>query len=114
MHRSQSVDNELNRMDTPNKKTPVFGSIERGLDKVKTIFTPRKRLTTLETPRKARDTCNITIVNNLNPEIIMEELIGVISSKHLLYERKGLKIKKIKKFFLLILFFFLIQFFASD
>lgn len=76
-------------MDTPNKKTPVFGSIERGLDKVKTIFTPRKRLTTLETPRKARDTCNITIVNNLNPEIIMEELIGVISSKHLLYERKG-------------------------
>lgn len=87
--RSQSVDNELNRMDTPNKKTPVFGSIERGLDKVKTIFTPRKRLTTLETPRKARDTCNITIVNNLNPEIIMEELISVINAKHLLYERKG-------------------------
>lgn len=52
--RSQSVDNELNRMDTPNKRTPVFGSIERGLDKVKTIFTPRKRVITHETPRKAK------------------------------------------------------------
>ena len=40
-------------MDTPSKRTPVFGSIERGLDKVKTIFTPRKRLG-LETPKKAK------------------------------------------------------------
>jgi hypothetical protein len=54
MIRSQSVDNELNKIDTPNKRTPVFGSIERGLDKVKTIFTPRKRLNSLETPRKAK------------------------------------------------------------
>jgi hypothetical protein len=52
--KSQSVDNELNRVDTPSKRTPVFGSIERGLDKVKTIFTPRKRLLGLETPRKAK------------------------------------------------------------
>ena len=52
--RSQSVDNELHRMDTPSKRTPVFGSIERGLDKVKTIFTPRKRLNVIDTPRKAK------------------------------------------------------------
>ena len=52
--RSQSVDNELHRMDTPSKRTPVFGSIERGLDKVKTIFTPRKRLNIIDTPRKAK------------------------------------------------------------
>ncbi len=52
--RSQSVDTELNKIDTPSRKTPVFGSIERGLDKVKTIFTPRKRLNSLETPRKAK------------------------------------------------------------
>ncbi len=53
-YRSQSVDNELHRIKTPSKRTPVFGSIERGLDKVKTIFTPRKRLNTIETPRKAK------------------------------------------------------------
>jgi hypothetical protein len=52
--KSQSVDTELNKIDTPSKRTPVFGSIERGLDKVKTIFTPRKRLHTIETPRKAK------------------------------------------------------------
>jgi hypothetical protein len=52
--KSQSVDNELHKMDTPSKRTPVFGSIERGLDKVKTIFTPRKRLNTVDTPRKAK------------------------------------------------------------
>ena len=52
--RSQSVDNDIHRMDTPSKRTPVFGSIERGLDKVKTIFTPRKRLNVIDTPRKAK------------------------------------------------------------
>ena len=83
------MDNELNRIDTPSKRTPVFGSIERGLDKVKTIFTPRKKLSSLDTPRKAKDTCNITITNSSSPESIIEDLVNVASSKHLLYERKG-------------------------
>jgi len=91
--KSQSVDNELHKMDTPSKRTPVFGSIERGLDKVKTIFTPRKRLNTVDTPRKAKDTCNITITNILNPEAIIEEIISVVNSKHLLYERKGFSLR---------------------
>jgi maternal embryonic leucine zipper kinase len=91
--KSQSVDNELHRMDTPSKKTPVFGSIERGLDKVKTIFTPRKRLHTIDTPRKAKDTCNITPTNVTSPEKIIEEIIQVVNSKHLLYERKGFSLR---------------------
>lgn len=91
--RSQSVDNELHRMDTPSKRTPVFGSIERGLDKVKTIFTPRKRLNVIDTPRKAKDTCNITITNIMNPDVIIDELVSVVSSKHLLYERKGFSLR---------------------
>lgn len=91
--RSQSVDNELHRMDTPSKRTPVFGSIERGLDKVKTIFTPRKRLNVIDTPRKAKDTCNITVTNIMNPDLIIEELVNVVSSKHLLYEKKGFSLR---------------------
>lgn len=91
--KSQSVDNELHRMDTPSKRTPVFGSIERGLDKVKTIFTPRKRLHTIETPRKAKDTCNITPTSVSSPEQIIEEIIQVVNSKHLLYERKGFSLR---------------------
>lgn len=62
--RSQSVDNELHRMDTPSKRTPVFGSIERGLDKVKTIFTPRKRLNVIDTPRKAKVNFFILVMIN--------------------------------------------------
>lgn len=91
--KSQSVDNELHRMDTPSKRTPVFGSIERGLDKVKTIFTPRKRLNIIDTPRKAKDTCNITITNMSNPDQIIEELVNIVSGKHLLYERKGFSLR---------------------
>jgi len=91
--RSQSVDNDIHRMDTPSKRTPVFGSIERGLDKVKTIFTPRKRLNVIDTPRKAKDTCNITITNIMNPDVIIDELVSVVSSKHLLYERKGFSLR---------------------
>ncbi len=91
--KSQSVENELNKIDTPSKRTPVFGSIERGLDKVKTIFTPRKRMNALETPKKAKDTCNITISNLQSADVIIEELINVVSSKHLLYERKGYSLR---------------------
>lgn len=91
--KSQSVDNELHRMDTPSKRTPVFGSIERGLDKVKTIFTPRKRLNIIDTPRKAKDTCNITITDMSSPDTIIEELVNVVSGKHLLYERKGFSLR---------------------
>ncbi len=80
-------------MDTPSKRTPVFGSIERGLDKVKTIFTPRKRLNVIDTPRKAKDTCNITITNMSNPDTVIEELVNVVSGKHLLYERKGFSLR---------------------
>ena len=97
--KSQSVDNDLNRIDTPSRhhRTPVFGSIERGLDKVKTIFTPRKKLAAAgvddsscpDTPRKAKDTCNITVTNLQSSEAIIDELVHVVSSKHLLYERKG-------------------------
>lgn len=58
------------------------------LDKVKTIFTPRKRLNIIDTPRKAKDTCNITITDMSNPDTIIEELVNVVSGKHLLYERK--------------------------
>ncbi len=83
----------MNKIDTPSKRTPVFGSIERGLDKVKTIFTPRKRLHTIETPRKAKDTCNITMTTATTPEPIIEELISVVNSKHLLYERKGFSLR---------------------
>ncbi len=36
-----------------------------------------------------KDTCNITITDMSNPDTIIEELVNVVSGKHLLYERKG-------------------------
>jgi maternal embryonic leucine zipper kinase len=40
-----------------------------------------------------QDTCNITITNIENAESLIKELISVVSSKHLLYERKGYSLR---------------------
>jgi len=68
MHRCKSVDDSLNVVHfeplTPSKqrKGRVFGSFERGLDKVKTILTPgRKRLNSDGGPRKVKVTKRVTV-----------------------------------------------------
>ena len=56
-----SVDTELDRIhmevDTPIKQTPkrsVFGSIERGMDRLITMLTPKKRHGSQDVPRKVK------------------------------------------------------------
>lgn len=56
------MDTELDRihmeMDTPVKQTPkrsVFGSIERGMDRLKTMLTPKKKSGSIsDGPRKVK------------------------------------------------------------
>ena len=40
-----------------------------------------------------KDTCNITISNSSSADAIIEELVNVVSTKHLLYERKGFSLR---------------------
>lgn len=60
----------------------VFGSIERGLDKMKNILTPRKRLlSTVGEPRLVKAVQNVSTTNNCNPEVVLHELKNAIALK---------------------------------
>ncbi|XP_072260640.1 maternal embryonic leucine zipper kinase [Pyxicephalus adspersus] len=96
--RCRSVDLDLNQahLDSAQKKKggKVFGSLERGLDKVITMLTPSKRKgCAKDGPRKLRAHYNVTMTNLLNPDHILNELTRVLPLKNVDYVQKGYTLK---------------------
>ncbi|XP_059730044.1 maternal embryonic leucine zipper kinase isoform X2 [Haemorhous mexicanus] len=96
--RCQSVELDLNlaHVDSGQKKrkAKIFGSLERGLDKVITMLTPsKKKRCTRDCPRKLKAHCNITTTHLLNPDELLNEIIIVLSKKHVEYVQKGYTLK---------------------
>ncbi|XP_072778304.1 maternal embryonic leucine zipper kinase isoform X3 [Taeniopygia guttata] len=96
--RCQSVelDLDLAHVDSSQKKrkAKIFGSLERGLDKVITMLTPsKKKRCTRDCPRKLKAHCNITTTHLLNPDELLNEIIIVLSKKHVEYVQKGYTLK---------------------
>jgi len=114
---SKSMDTGMNELDrTPNKKTPagsdyfatpsrhgqsttpsksggkkVFGSFERGLDKVKNMLTPRKRLNTSDGPAtvSGKGLCNVSTTSHHNPDAVLSELTRALVFKGIPCQQKG-------------------------
>ncbi|XP_059689555.1 maternal embryonic leucine zipper kinase isoform X2 [Gavia stellata] len=96
--RCHSVELDLNvaHMDSCQKKrkAKIFGSLERGLDKVITMLTPsKKKRSTRDGPRKLRAHYNVTTTQLLNPDQLLSEIITVLSKKHVEYVQKGYTLK---------------------
>ncbi|XP_063770713.1 maternal embryonic leucine zipper kinase isoform X2 [Pseudophryne corroboree] len=96
--RCRSVDLDLNQahLDSAQKKkgTKVFGSLERGLDKVITMLTPSKRKGfAKDGPRKLRAHYNVTTTNILNPDLLLNEITRVLPKKNVDYVQKGYTLK---------------------
>ncbi|XP_056374260.1 maternal embryonic leucine zipper kinase [Hyla sarda] len=96
--RCRSVDLDLNQahLDSAQKKkgAKVFGSLERGLDKVITMLTPSKRKgCTRDGPRKLRAHYNVTMTNLLNPDQLLNEIVRVLPQKNVDYVQKGYTLK---------------------
>ncbi|NWY62534.1 MELK kinase, partial [Chionis minor] len=96
--RCHSVELDLNiaHMNSSQKKrkAKIFGSLERGLDKVITMLTPsKKKRATRDCPRKLKAHCNVTTTQLLNPEQLLSEIITVLSKKHVEYVQKGYTLK---------------------
>ncbi|KAM4708218.1 maternal embryonic leucine zipper kinase [Discoglossus pictus] len=96
--RCRSVDLDLNQahLDSAQKKkgTKVFGSLERGLDKMITMLTPSKRKAyTRDGPRKLRAHYNVTTTNILNPDQLLNEITRILPEKNVDYVQKGYKLK---------------------
>ncbi|CAL1601458.1 unnamed protein product [Knipowitschia caucasica] len=68
----------------------MFGSLERGLDKVITMLTPSKRRDGL---RKIKMQYNVTLTNQTNPDQILNQILSVLPGKNIDFTQKGYTLK---------------------
>uniref|UniRef100_A0A8V5H5C4 Maternal embryonic leucine zipper kinase n=1 Tax=Melopsittacus undulatus TaxID=13146 RepID=A0A8V5H5C4_MELUD len=93
---SVELDMDLTHVGSSQKKrkTKIFGSLERSLDKVITMLTPsKKKRSTRDHPRKLKAHYNVTSTQLLNPDQLLNEIITVLSKKHVAYVQKGYTLK---------------------
>ncbi|XP_065519147.1 maternal embryonic leucine zipper kinase [Lathamus discolor] len=93
---SVELDMDLTHVGSSQKKrkTKIFGSLERSLDKVITMLTPsKKKRSTRDHPRKLKAHYNVTSTQLLNPDQLLNEIITVLSKKHVEYVQKGYTLK---------------------
>ncbi|KAF6327671.1 maternal embryonic leucine zipper kinase [Rhinolophus ferrumequinum] len=96
--RCRSVELDLNQAhveDTPKRKgTKVFGSLERGLDKVITVLTRSKRKgSAKDGPRRLKLHYNVTTTRLVNPDQLLNEIMSVLPKKHVDFVQKGYTLK---------------------
>nr|XP_021501655.1 maternal embryonic leucine zipper kinase isoform X2 [Meriones unguiculatus] len=94
--RSMEVDlNQTHLEDTPKRKgTNVFGSLERGLDKVLTALTrSKKKGSVKDGPRRRKLHYNVTTTRLVNPDQLLNEIMAVLPEKNVDFVQKGYTLK---------------------
>lgn len=100
---SRSVDSGLNKKEwvfaTPEKPVggykkdrKVLGSIERGLDRMKNMLTPRKHSHDVHTRPNVisgKGLCNVSTTSAHNPDQVLDELTRALISKGIPCQQKG-------------------------
>lgn len=90
--RSRSLDMAVTG-DSGKKKRggKVFGSLERGLDKMITMLTPSKRRA--DGPRKIKAQYNVTLTSQTNPDQVLNQILSVLAEKNIDFTQKGYTLK---------------------
>lgn len=93
--RSRSLDTAVTQGDSGQKRRggKVFGSLERGLDKVITMLTPGKRRAPRDGPRKIKAQYNVTLTSQTSPDQVLNQILAVLPEKHVDYTQKGYTLK---------------------
>ncbi|XP_048382195.1 maternal embryonic leucine zipper kinase isoform X3 [Stegostoma tigrinum] len=96
--RTRSLDMDLNQANEESgqkkKGTKVFGSLERGLDKMITMLTPNKRKKSFKDgPRRIKAQYNVTTTTMLNADDVLNEIILVLPTKRVDFVQKGYTLK---------------------
>uniref|UniRef100_A0A8K9X150 Maternal embryonic leucine zipper kinase n=1 Tax=Oncorhynchus mykiss TaxID=8022 RepID=A0A8K9X150_ONCMY len=92
--RSRSLDLAgASRGDSSQKRRggKVFGSLERGLDKVITLLTPSKRRGLRDRPRRIK--YNVTLTSQTNPDQVLNQILSILPEKHVDFAQKGYTLK---------------------
>ncbi|KAI5087707.1 maternal embryonic leucine zipper kinase, partial [Silurus meridionalis] len=93
--RSRSLDMAGCQGDSGQKRKAgkVFGSLERGLDKVITMLTPSKRKGPRDAPRKIKAQYNVTLTTLTNADQVLNQILTVLPQKNVDYVQKGYTLK---------------------
>uniref|UniRef100_A0A8C9W7I4 Maternal embryonic leucine zipper kinase n=1 Tax=Scleropages formosus TaxID=113540 RepID=A0A8C9W7I4_SCLFO len=91
--RSRSLDMAATQPDSGQKRkgTRVFGSLERGLDKVITMLTPSKRKGPRDGPRRIK--YNVTLTNQVNADQVLSQILSILPEKNVDFVQKGYTLK---------------------
>ncbi|XP_074540808.1 maternal embryonic leucine zipper kinase [Halichoeres trimaculatus] len=91
--RSRSLD--MAAVDSGKKKRggKVFGSLERGLDKMITMLTPSKRRALRDGPRKIKVQYNVTLTSQTNPDQVLNQILSILPEKNIDFTQKGYTLK---------------------
>ncbi|XP_023812237.1 maternal embryonic leucine zipper kinase [Oryzias latipes] len=92
--RSRSLDMAVTG-DSGKKKRAgkMFGSLERGLDKVITMLTPSKRKALRDGPRKIKAQYNVTLTSQTNPDQVLNQILSILPEKNVDFTQKGYTLK---------------------
>uniref|UniRef100_H3DKC9 Maternal embryonic leucine zipper kinase n=1 Tax=Tetraodon nigroviridis TaxID=99883 RepID=H3DKC9_TETNG len=92
--RSRSLDMAVTG-DSGKKKRggKVFGSLERGLDKMINMLTPSKRRALRDGPRKIRPQYNVTLTSQTNPDQVLNQILSILPEKNVDFTQKGYTLK---------------------
>ncbi|GAA6214694.1 maternal embryonic leucine zipper kinase [Lates japonicus] len=92
--RSRSLDMAVTG-DSGKKKRggKMFGSLERGLDKVITMLTPSKRRALRDGPRKIKAQYNVTLTSQTNPDQVLNQILSILPEKNVDFTQKGYTLK---------------------
>uniref|UniRef100_A0A673CBH2 Maternal embryonic leucine zipper kinase n=1 Tax=Sphaeramia orbicularis TaxID=375764 RepID=A0A673CBH2_9TELE len=93
-NRSRSLD-MAGLEDSGKKKRAgkVFGSLERGLDKMITMLTPSKRRALRDGPRKIKVQYNVTLTSQTNPDQVLNQILSILPTKNVDFTQKGYTLK---------------------
>ncbi|XP_030644066.1 maternal embryonic leucine zipper kinase [Chanos chanos] len=93
--RSRSLDMAVCQTDSGQKKKggKVFGSLERGLDKVITMLTPSKKRGVRDGPRKIKAQYNVTLTSQTNADQVLNHILSVLPEKNVDFVQKGYTLK---------------------
>ncbi|XP_058240044.1 maternal embryonic leucine zipper kinase isoform X1 [Hemibagrus wyckioides] len=93
--RSRSLDMAGCQVDSGQKRRAgkVFGSLERGLDKVITMLTPNKRKGPRDGPRRIKAQYNVTLTSQTNADQVLNQILRALPQKNVDYVQKGYTLK---------------------
>ncbi|XP_075886653.1 maternal embryonic leucine zipper kinase [Nelusetta ayraudi] len=92
--RSRSLDLAATSDSGKKKRTgKVFGSLERGLDKMINMLTPNRKRGLREGPRKIKVQYNVTLTSQTDPDQVLDQILSILPGKNIDFVQKGYTLK---------------------